>query len=76
MNFAGANNVAPTGVDQSATSFNYLIGDASQHRSNVSGFQKILYSNLYNGIDLQTWGRADGMNVADAEVVAVTASAA
>jgi hypothetical protein len=61
VSFAGAQPTAPIGIDQSPTSFNYLVGDASQHRSNVPGYQKIEYPGLYPGIDLLTWAQPTGM---------------
>jgi hypothetical protein len=61
VSFDGAQPTAPVGIDRSPTSFNYLVGDASQHRSNVAGYEKISYPNLYKGIDLLTWAQPTGM---------------
>lgn len=61
VSFDNAQATAPIGIDQSSTSFNYLVGDASQHRSNVPGYQKIEYPSLYPGIDLLTWAQPAGM---------------
>jgi hypothetical protein len=61
MSFDGARSVEPVGVDQSETLFNYLVGDASQHRSNVPAYEKIRYPELYDGIDLLASGQSDGM---------------
>lgn len=61
MSFDGAEPTAPQGVDQSATTFNFLTGDSSQQRTDVAGYQKIKYPNLYPGIDLLTFGQSDGM---------------
>ncbi len=61
MTFDGGQTVAPTGVERSPTLFNFLTGDASQHRSNVPGYQKVQYTNLYDGIDLLAWGQSAGM---------------
>jgi hypothetical protein len=57
VDFDGANVVRPVGIDKSASVFNYFVGDKSNWRINVSGFEKIEYPNLYAGIDLQTWGK-------------------
>jgi hypothetical protein len=57
VGFGGANTVAPVGQDQSATTFNYIRGDSSTWHSNVAGYQTIAYGNLYNGIDLKTFGK-------------------
>lgn len=61
MSFDGAKPAKPIGVDRVSTAFNYLVGDQAQHRTNVPGYQKIEYANLYAGIDLLTWGQQDGM---------------
>jgi hypothetical protein len=61
VNFPGANLVAPTGTDQAATVYNYLVGDQSQWHSNVPTYQKVAYDGLYAGIDLVTWGQRDSL---------------
>ena len=55
--FPGANTVVPTGFEASETKFNYCVGDSSNWHSDVSSFQKVAYTDLYPGIDLQTWGQ-------------------
>src|SRR5574340_659339 len=59
--FDGANAVAPVGVDQAETVYNYFLGDQSNWHANVPTFQKVAYSGLYNGIDLLTSGTGDGL---------------
>ncbi|MHB1034950.1 MAG: DUF7948 domain-containing protein [Pirellulales bacterium] len=59
--FAGANTVVPTGEDQTETVFNYFVGDQADWRSNVPGYATVAYENLYEGIDLKTWGKRDGL---------------
>ena len=54
--FENSNTVVPVGADPSQTSFNYLVGDESQHRSNVAGYETIVYPGLYSGVDLQLKG--------------------
>ena len=61
VTFPGANLVAPTGMEQAATTFNYLIGDQSQWHTNVPSYQEVAYDGLYAGIDLVTWGRRDSL---------------
>jgi hypothetical protein len=61
MSFDGAQATTPHGVDQTGTSYNYLAGTPSQHRTHVASYQKIQYANLYAGIDLLTSGQRDGM---------------
>ena len=61
VHFDGANLVTPTGTDQAATVFNYLIGDQSQWHTNVPTYQKVAYNGLYAGIDLVTWGQRDSL---------------
>ena len=59
--FDGAHSVAPVGLDQARTVYNYYVGDQSNWRSGVPTFQKIGYLGLYDGIDLYTWGRRDSL---------------
>jgi len=61
VSFKNSNTTSPVGHDRSSSTFNYNIGDVSQHRSNVSGFEKIVYPSLYEGIDLHTWGQRDSL---------------
>ena len=61
VTFPGANLVAPTGMDQAATTFNYLVGAQSQWHTNVPTYQEVAYDGLYAGIDLVTWGRRDSL---------------
>ena len=59
--FEGANTVAPVGLEQAATTFNYYVGDSSQWRSNVPAYQQVAYDNLYSGINLVTYGQSDSL---------------
>ncbi|HQY88820.1 MAG TPA: hypothetical protein PK402_09185, partial [Tepidisphaeraceae bacterium] len=61
VSFNNANITQPIGHDQSSSTFNYNIGTPDLHRSNVHGFAKIVYPNLYEGIDLHTWGQRDSL---------------
>ena len=59
--FDGAHSVAPVGLDQARTVYNYFVGDQSNWRTGVPTFQKVGYLGLYDGIDLYTWGRRDSL---------------
>ncbi len=61
VHFDGANLVEPTGMDQAETVYNYFIGDESNWQSNVPSFGTVGYPELYDGIDLLTWGRRDSL---------------
>jgi len=61
VNFDGANTVAPTGLDRAETVFNYHLGDASTWRDGVATYGTVAYLDLYDGIDLHTWGRRDSL---------------
>jgi hypothetical protein len=61
VQFDGANNVTAVGLDQAETRFNYFVGDAATHRSNVAGYATVAYEDLYAGIDLHTFGRRDSL---------------
>jgi len=56
VSFVGANPAAPTGQEKSESTFNYLLGDESNWRSEVSAYEAVAYESLYDGIDLHTWG--------------------
>ena len=61
IHFDGANMVEPVGLDQAATVHNYYIGEEANWRSDVPTFETVAYPELYDGIDLFTWGRRDGL---------------
>ena len=53
LTFVGANPILPDGTSDSSYKFNYFSGnDESKWISNVPAYQKIIYRNLYDGIDL------------------------
>ena len=54
--FIGANVVSPVGIDQAETVFNYCVGGQEDWRTEVPSYEIVAYENLYDGIDLQTWG--------------------
>jgi hypothetical protein len=54
--FVGAAQVAPVGLQQSETIFNYFVGDQANWRSEVPSYEIVAYEDLYDGIDLHTWG--------------------
>ncbi len=59
--FAGANSVIPTGLDQSETLFNYLVGPQEGWYTGVPSYEVVAYEGLYQGIDLLTWGQRDSL---------------
>jgi len=61
VTFDGANRVAPVGLDRAETVFNYYLGEQSNWRSNVPGYETVAYLGLYDGIDLLTFGRRDSL---------------
>ena len=61
VHFDGANAVSPIGLEQAETVFNYFIGDQARWRSDVPAYETVAYEDLYDGIDLHTWGRRDSL---------------
>ena len=59
--FIGANVVSPSGMDRTDTYFNYFVGQQDAWRSGVSAYETVAYENLYDGIDLLTWGQRDSL---------------
>jgi fibronectin type 3 domain-containing protein len=59
--FDGANTVVPKGLKKSSAKFNFFVGDQSDWRSGVSGYEQIVYNGLYDGIDLHTWGKSSSL---------------
>jgi hypothetical protein len=59
--FDGANCVTPVGLDEATTKFNYFVGDQTNWREGVASFATVAYENLYDGIDLHTFGRRDSL---------------
>ena len=59
--FDGAQRVEPTGVDQAQTLHNYYVGDQSRWRTGVRSYETVAYPDLYEGIDLFTWGRRNSL---------------
>lgn len=53
MNFNGANLVNPVSIDSVDTKYHYYLGNESSNwKSNVHAASKVIYRNLYDGIDL------------------------
>ena len=56
--FPGARAVCPEGEGRSGASFNYYRGnDPGLWRSDVAGYEKVVYRGLYPGIDLVVYGK-------------------
>ncbi len=58
---AGANAVTPEGAAPSNTVFNYFVGDESTWRTDVVGYEAVVYTGLYDGVDLQVSGHPGGL---------------
>jgi hypothetical protein len=54
--FVGANVVRPVGLEQSASLFNYYLGDQTNWRQNVPSYEVVAYEGLYEGVDLRVRG--------------------
>ncbi|HET9803094.1 MAG TPA: SBBP repeat-containing protein, partial [Candidatus Acidoferrum sp.] len=60
INFHRARNVVPKGVELQQSQTNYLLGnDPSHWRTHVSNYSKIVYSDLYPGVDAVFYGNAN-----------------
>ena len=47
----------PVGLERAETVHNYFVGEQSNWRTGVPTYQTIVYPDLYDGIDLVTWGK-------------------
>ncbi len=57
MSFVGARQVQPAGLDKQEAKFHYLMGnDPNRWHTNVATYTKVVYPQLYEGIDLYTFG--------------------
>jgi hypothetical protein len=57
IEFDGARGTLPRGGDLEQSQSNYLLGDdPAQWRTHVSNYKKVVYSNLYTGIDAVFYG--------------------
>jgi len=62
VSFPGANRVIPRGLDELPQKSNYLKGnDPDNWRTNVSNFGKLVYDDLYDGIDLEFYFSEKGL---------------
>lgn len=62
INFEKSNKVVPKGQEELKHKTNYFIGDdSSKWKSNVLNFKKIIYENLYDGIDLVYYFDENGL---------------
>ena len=59
--FDGAARVAPAGRGKSDRTFNYLMGDVTNHREGVSSFNSVWYEGLYPGVSLELTGSRTGI---------------
>ena len=56
LSFDGAQHVEPVGLDPSQAVDNFFVGDQSNWRSQVATYETVGYLDLYDGVDLYTWG--------------------
>ena len=58
MRFVGARQVRPTGRSKQETKVNYFIGgDPNKWYTDVATYSEVVYPELYDGINLHTFGR-------------------
>ena len=57
LNFDGARPTVPTGADQADTVFNYHVGPQENWVDGVATYKRVVYDDLYAGIDLHTFSR-------------------
>jgi len=62
VTFTNSNPVSPRGVDELNHRNNYFIGnDPSNWRSGVRNYEKVVYTNLFDGIDLRFYCKNEGL---------------
>jgi len=62
VTFEGANSVVPEGREKLTHESNYFIGnDSSGWRTKVSNYNKIIYEEIYDGIDLMFYTTKKGL---------------
>jgi hypothetical protein len=61
VSFVAANMVSPVGLDRAETVSNFYVGDQAYWQTGVPTFEKVAYPNVYDGIDLVTYGRRDSL---------------
>ena len=62
LEFIGANaSVAPVGEAPTTTTYSYFQGDASQWKSRLRSFARVVYPDLWPGIDLVYRGTREGI---------------
>ena len=60
INFPGARSTVPRGADFQQSQTNYLLGNDPAHwRTHVSNYAKVVYSDLYPGIDAVFYGNGN-----------------
>ncbi len=56
VSFIGAKQTRPVGLEQSASLFNYCVGDQANWRQNVPSYEVVAHEGLYEGVDLHIRG--------------------
>ena len=63
LNFLGGNKATVGNIErkgESADYYNYLIGDASSHATNVHSYNEITYKDVYTGVDVKYYTSLEG----------------
>lgn len=62
ITFEGANSIAPEGLDELTHRSNFISGNNSLNwKTDVFNYQKVVYKNLYDGIDLVFYTVEEGL---------------
>ncbi len=63
FNFLGGSLATKASIERKGESsdyYNFLIGDASQHATNIRAYDEIVYKNVYQGIDVRYYTAPNG----------------
>jgi len=57
----GCNEVEPVGLAPLETVYNFLVGEEDRWRTHVPAYSKVLYENIWDGIDMEYYSTGDGL---------------
>ncbi len=63
FNFVNGNLATPKTIERKGESsdyYNFLIGDASTHATNVHSYNELMYKDVYSGVDVRYYTSAEG----------------
>ncbi len=63
LRFVGANALCPEGLKRGEELFNYYVGSEERWRTGVRSYEAVVYSDLYDGIDLIVRAQPDGLKL-------------